>query len=322
MLDFLRLGTVLTMFVVMMGGGTVVGQEVDVGGRIYADYFYNVSSPDGAAQDLHGFTYRRLYLTADFRLSEDIEGRARLEANEGTAGPDGPIPYVKDLSLTWTYTGEHRAILGVTPPPAFERSEDVWGYRSLDKTILDLQGIVSSRDFGLRLDGPLTAGGAVRYAIMYANNSGVQPESDSHKRVYGRLEVHPAEQVVFVGGADYAGYPDQRDQGIRLSAFGGYTSDPLRIGLEGYWYDDETEERLGSSLFGRVQVVPAWELVARVDRGLVRRPEGASSETFFVAGVAYQPRPGVSLIPNVRLRSFDGESDPHTRARLTVEASF
>lgn len=311
----------LTMFFVFTGGPAAFGQEVDLGGRAYLDYYYTLSTPDEARDGLHGFTYRRLYLTADFTLSDDFEGRARLEANEGTTGADGPVPYVKDLSLTWTYNGEHQATLGVTPPPAFEQAEDVWGYRSLEKTILDLQGIVSSRDFGLRLDGPLAADGAVRYAVMYANNSAVRPEEDKYKRLYGQVEVQAGE-LIFVAGADYAGYPGPREQGLRLSGFGGYRGDRLQAGVEGYWYEDEQKERLGGSLFGRVQVAPAWEVVARVDRGLVHRSESVPAQTFFLAGVAYRPHPNVALIPNVHFRSSDEDDVPRTRTRLTVEVSF
>jgi hypothetical protein len=59
-----------------------VAQTVELGGRAYVDYFYNLSAltdATGAAEEgLHGFRYRRLYLTADYTLSEKFSGRARL----------------------------------------------------------------------------------------------------------------------------------------------------------------------------------------------------------------------------------------------------
>lgn len=312
---------------VVVGGTPVVAQSVDVGGRAYVDYFYNVSSPDADAEDLHGFTYRRLYLTADFTLSEDFTGRARLEANEGSVGAEGPMPYVKDLSLTWDYSGAHSATLGVTPPPAFEISEGVWGYRSLEKTILDLQGVVSSRDFGLRLDGPLAAGGTVRYAVMYANNSGIRPETNPHKRVYGRLSATPTERLVLVAGGDYAEYDDQRDRGIRLSGFAGYRGDEIQGGMEVFrsslTRQNATDtENVGVSLFGRVQLNPEWELVGRFDWTKDLAPDPAPVETLWLGGVAYRPHPNVALIPNLRVRDGDRLAAADTKARFTVEISF
>lgn len=304
-----------------------LGQDVDLGGRAYVDYFYHVSNPSSAAEGLHGFQYRRLYLTSDFTISEAVSGRARLEANDGTVGPNGPEPVVKDLYITWRYSGEHSATVGVTPPPAFGIAEDVWGYRSLEKTILDLQGIVDSRDFGLRLDGPLTSNATVQYALMYANNSGLRPETDKYKRVYGQLHVTPTERITLVGGADYAGYQGRRDYGTRMSAFAGYSPDRYRVGLETYWSQlaftaggERTD--LGASLFGRYQLRSEWEVIVRLDRSRTTARTGAEQfETTFVGGVAYQPYDSVKLIPNLRLRD-PSQGRATTTARLTAEIHF
>lgn len=303
----------------------VSAQSLDLGGRAYVDYFYTLTTPNAAAEGLHGFTYRRLYLTADYTLSEDFEGRARLEANEGTTGPNGPVPYVKDLYLTWQYSGEHSATLGVTSPPAFDVSDDIWGYRSLEKTLLDLQGIASSRDFGLRFDGPLGSGELLSYAVMLANNSGVRPETDAYKRIYGQLVGTPTNRLTLVAGADVAGY--EEGPGVRLSAFGSYETELFRVGLEGYWYrrafdTASTVRDAGVSAFGVVQVAPAWELIARFDRSRERAPAFGRPETLFLAAVAYRPHPNVVLMPNLRLRNAAEREDPQTLGRFTVEVSF
>lgn len=305
----------------------VQAQEIDVGGRAFVDYFYNITSPTAAEEGFHGFRYRRLYLTTDFTLSEAVEGRARLEASDETVGTKGPVPYVKDLSVTWTYSGAHSATVGVTPPPAFEASEDVWGYRSLDKTILDLQGIVSSRDFGLRFDGPVAGLEVLEYAVMVANNSGVRPETDNNKRVYGQLQVAPTEQLTFVVGGDYAGYGAPHEDGLRLSAFGGYSTDRFRLGVEGYWFRlDAVDERdartdVGGSVFGRLKVGSSWEAVARLDRSRETGLQPRRLETFAVAGIAYRPHPNVALIPNLRVQA-PSDTEAETTGRVTVEVNF
>jgi hypothetical protein len=317
---------VVFAFSVLVVPVVAVGQSVDPGGRVFVDYFYNLAAPDdatgGAAEGLHGFRYRRLYLTADYTLSEAFTGRARLEADEGTSGR----PLVKDLSLTWAYSGDHNATMGITPPPAFGISEDIWGYRSLEKTILDLQGIVSSRDFGLRFDGPVTEDGTVRYAVMVANNGTVEPETDNFKRVYGQLAVRPSDQITLVVGADHAGYGDEREAGTRVSAFGGYATDRFRVGLEGYWYrvtmrQADARTDVGATLFGVVQVAPQWEVVARLDRSAEYFLGDDRFETFLLGGVAYTPHPNVALIPNLRVQDpSDGAA--RSTARLTLRVQF
>lgn len=304
-----------------------VGQDVELGGRAFLDYFYNVSGPETdaaprATEGLHGFRYRRLYLTTDFTLAEAVTGRARLEADEGTEGR----PVVKDLSLTWAYSGAHSATLGLTPPPAFRVAEGVWGYRSLEKMILDLQGVVRSRDFGLRLDGPVAGGGVVRYAVMLANNTTVQPETDTHKRVYGQLRVRPTDRLLFVVGADHAGYNDEREAGTRVSAFAGYSGERVRAGIDGYWYrvaraEGDSQISVGGSLFGILRVAPSWELVARLDRSRTARPGPDRYKTFGIGAVAYRPHPNIALIPNLRV-SDPSDAVAETTARMTVEVNF
>jgi len=301
------------------------GQSIDLGGRSYVDYFYNISAPDDAspdaAEDLHGFQLRRLYLTTDFTLSEAFTGRARLEADGGTAGR----AVVKDLSLRWAYSGKHSATLGITPPPAFGLAEDVWGYRTLARMVMDRQDIADSRDFGLRLDGPI-ADGTVRYAVMFANNGTVQPETDKYKRVYGQLQVRPTDQLLLVLGADRAGYNDERDAATRLSAFAGYSRERFRIGLDGYWSriamtDGDSRTRVGASLFGVLQLASSWDLIARLDRSRATRPGPDRYETFVLGAVAYRPHPNVVLTPNLRV-SDPSDAAAETTARMTVEVSF
>jgi hypothetical protein len=194
--------------------------------------------------------------------------------------------------------------MGITPPPAFEIAEDVWGYRSLEKTVQNLQGIVSSRDFGLRFDGPVTGDGTVRYAVMMANNRTVGPEADKYKRVYGQLAVRPTEQITLVVGADHAGYDDGRDHGTRVSAFGGYATEHFRVGAEGYWYrvamkEGDARTDVGASIYGTVQVAPQWEVVARLDRSAEFFAGDDRYGTSVLGGVAYTPNPNVA--PNLNL---------------------
>lgn len=319
--------TVLYLFLLGVVHNPMYAQTVDVGGLAYLDYYYTLSSPNEAAEDLHGFTYRRLYLTTDFRLSDDFAGRARLEAHEGTTGSSGPVPFVKDLYVTWRYSGEHSATLGVGPPPAFEISEAVWGYRSLEKTILDLQGIVSSRDFGIRFDGPITSGGGLRYAAMLANNEGVRAEDDSYKRAYAEIAAFPTEHLRFTVGADRAGHDGPLETSTRLSAFAGYVAEAFRAGLEGFWSSrtfengDELTAR-GLSLFGAARLAPHWELLGRVDRAAAEIPGDEDMTTFLVVGVAYSPNAFVRLIPNMWMYGFDDASDDEILGRFTVEVRF
>src|SRR5690606_12840706 len=120
----------------------------------------------------------------------------------------------------------------------------------------------------------------LRYAAMLANNNGVRPETDKHKRAYAQLEARPAEHLVFTAGADYASYDEGsvgRDNAIRFSALGGYVADAFTVGVEAFhartqYASDVDLATQGVSVFGRATVSPGWEVVARVDRGRFESP--------------------------------------------------
>ncbi|HLT45872.1 MAG TPA: hypothetical protein VK002_01475 [Rubricoccaceae bacterium] len=310
--------------------------EVRVGGLAYLDYYYQLASPDSARDGLHGFTFRRLYLTTDARLSDAFSARARLEAADVGLGDRGAVPFVKDLYLRWQSPGGHRLTLGITSPPAYDLTEDVWGYRSLEKTLMDLNGVIASRDFGLRAEGPIPVGreGLLRYAVMAANGEGVFPEDDRHKRGYARLQVRPAEPVVLAVGASLATFPDDRDTEHVLFALAAYVTDTWRVGVEGYLRGvgfEGAEEGLGGaavSAFGVVEVADGVEAVARFDRTRQDAFADAPGEvvaghhSFALLGLSYAPAEPVRLIPNLRWARADGADEADLQARFTAEFTF
>ncbi len=309
--------------------------DIKISGLAYVDYAYVLASPTDGQKGDNGFGYRRLYLTTDYKLSDTFSGRARLEANDGSTTAQGrPAPFVKDLYLTWKNVwGEgHDLVAGISSPPSFTVAEKVWGYRSLEKTIMDRNKIVSSRDFGVAAKGRL--GDALRYGLMAANNNGVAGEDDRHKRLYGQLEWHPSEQLALTLGGDYAGYGDERRNGATLNAFAGYTTDAFRLGAEGFFnrirLDDppakalaaDADELVGLSLFAAARLADAWEAVARFDQVERDLAGAASRESFFLAGLAYQPHPQVRVIPNVLVSKDSRDADALVTGRLTLDLSF
>lgn len=308
---------------------------VTIGGLAYVDYYYQLTSPDDAEEGANGFTYRRLYLTADAPISDAFSARARLEANNSSLGPRGPVPFVKDLFLRWKVGGGHALTIGVTSPPIFGVAEDVWGYRSLEKTLLDLNGVAPSRDFGVRANGPITSDEKLRYGVMVGNNSGVFPEDDKYKRVYGQLEYYPTDELVFTLATNYAAFEGEQESQVAVSGLAGYVTDTWRAGVEAFvqseaftMTDDLTTS--GVSVFGAVQLTEQWGAVGRVDR--VKRERFADPAdapvlvtrytTFGLVALVYQPHPQVQLMPNLLVSDSDGAETASTLGRVTLSFTF
>lgn len=311
-----------------------------ISGYMFGDYFYNIARDAniGSLSDIatkgetafQAFQFRRIYFKYDNNLSADFATRFRLEADQGDRFSSGRIGVVvKDAYLRWKdiFDGSD-AFFGIQPTPAFEISEAAWGYRSLEKTILDLRGIVSSRDFGVSLRGNLVKGGTLGYWLMIANGSSHKPETDTYKRYYAHLSVKPNEQVQASLYADYAERGERANPfspGTRVSngafttaLFLGYAEkEKYSAGVEGFLHSTlngynngsslETKTGFGLSIFGSVDLQSNVALMGRYDYFDPNTDSNARGDVrnYLIAGLSWKPDKNVSLIPNILYESYE-----------------
>ncbi len=327
-------------------------------GVVFADYYYNVTRDTSSAsisnmaqsgaKDLNGFKIRRVYLTFDHALSDAFALRFRFETDESANASNGKIgTFVKDASIRWKgiFSGSDLTI-GIQPPPAYEISEAAWGYRSLEKTVMDLRGAVSSRDQGISLHGDLVSGGTVRYWVMYANNSGNNPETDKYKRYYAHVEAHPGENLTATVYADLNARKPMStatgtlgNNGMTYAGFVGYkVKDAYSLGFEGYMQSLDhgyvnagsylTRSTIGLSAFGTAVLSPQYTIIARFDRFDPNTHSSAKGDArnYIIAGLDWRPEPKISIIPNLGVETYEsvaGRSiDASVTAKVTVSYSF
>ena len=192
--------------------------KVKIHGLTFGDFFYNASASNPANKDVNGVRINRVYFTGDFGLSDNFSSRFRLETDQiGSGGGKSEFGVmVKDAWLKWhnIFNGSD-LVFGISPTPAFDVSEGAWGHRYLEKTIMDLNHIVSSRDMGIDLKGKFDNKGTVKYWIKLGNNSGNKPEANKYKRFYGMLEFNPSSNLLITVYGDYSSAPQVSDRPFR-----------------------------------------------------------------------------------------------------------
>jgi len=327
-----------------------------ISGYGYLDYFNDVRSTDPKKEGLNGFQIRRLYFTYDYALKPHYKARFRLETNDGTllllpkavsgakidkgalAGVDANASvvgvFVKDAYLQYDLTHDAlkaihpSVIVGIQSTPAFGGIEEevAWKYRSLEKTILDWQGIVSSRDLGLSVKGYLDAKKEVGYWVLVGNDT-TKPETNKHKRFYGLLSYQGKKLLAELYG-DLSQQPNDKN---RTTAKGllGYQVGPLSFSgvVFNRWSQNArpsaptTQQTRGVSLFGRYTASEQVEAVGRVDRFDPDTEKEKDATTLIIAGVAYHPIKEVDFIPNVRIEKPQ-EKDATVTLRTTIHYRF
>lgn len=327
--------------------------KAKISGLMYSDYFYNIDNSAIAKKDLSGFQFRRIYFTADFTVAENFDSRFRLEsdqsANSNTNGGKLGV-MVKDAYLKWKgiFHGSD-LVLGIAPTPAFDVSEAAWGYRSLEKTILDLDGIIPSRDFGVDLKGKVTESGSVKYWVKLANNSGNAPETDKYKRFSAMFQFKLTDNLQATVHADYASKAKKVDAFDKQSKannqfvgslFLGYQQgEDYSVGVEAFTrtvqnnYAKSSAEALqnqssfGLSVWGWKTLSESFKFVGRFDNFDPNSSRDLDGNSFIMAGLDYKAAKNVNVIPNIQLVNYQakdasGKSLQDLTARVTFAYSF
>lgn len=327
------------------GGGEVLGAqsasgEQGPGGRLsgyaFGDVYWMAANREAASKGQNGFWFRRIYFTYDQPLGGAFDMRIRFEFNSpGDFKTKAKLePYIKDAYVRWRRGGQS-VYLGVSPTPTWEGIEGIWGYRSVEKTPVDLQRFGDSRDFGLAVQGRLDDGGRVKYHVMIGNGGGTASETNKGKFLLGSLGVKLTDALFFEAYGDWDDRPGRTDR-YTWQAFAAYQRAGYRLGLhfvqQGRQQEGGKTEKLElASGFLVARLGEKLNVLARVDRMFDANPEGAkipylpfdpnARSVFVVAGLDYTPHASVHLIPNVEFvgyeRTFGYRPDNDVMVRLT-----
>lgn len=296
-------------------------------GLMFGDYFYNASTHDATKKDINGFQFRRIYITTDYTISNIFSTRFRFESTEGDLTSNGKITtIVKDAWLKWKdiFYGSD-LILGISPTPAYDVSEGAWDHRYLEKTIMDLDGIVSSRDFGVDLKGKLSQSGTVKYWLKIGNNSGNSPEANKYKRFYGLLEFKPSPELLITIYGDYASLPKKADKNNSAFVGAGFINfkqkGKFSIGVESFLKSQQnnfissnntykSQTGFGLSIWAYANVSDNIQLVGRFDTFDPNTNSNANMDTndFILAGIQFSPHEHVNITPNVEIFTHHANS--------------
>jgi len=298
------------------------------GGEAFGDVYWFAANHDSVIEDQNGMWIRRINLSYDYKFSDVYSARVRLEAaSPGDFTSLAMITFIKDAWLKWANTN-HAALLGLQVTPTFNLIETVWGYRSIERTPVDLQSLGSSRDLGIGAIGAFGASKKLGYHVLVADGSGTKSENDKGKKVMGAVQLRPSDKFVIEGYADYEDRTNDADR-TTIQAFAGYQAPKVRAGVQ---WTKQTRNTVGEDVemtivsgFAAAQATEKMWVFGRVDRNDDPNPDGkkinyipfdpTAANTFVVGGLDFalwqeQNDAGklvsdVHLMPNVEAVFYD-----------------
>ncbi|MGO9481181.1 MAG: hypothetical protein ACLP05_05310 [Candidatus Kryptoniota bacterium] len=330
-----------TLAAVLLMAGMASAQNMPkFSGLMFGDYYYNYQNDNQAMKTVNGFDYRRIYLTTDYNIADGFAARFRLESDPTASvlGNNKLSVMVKDAYVDWNaLIPDGHAIFGLQGTPDINMAESIFGYRSLEKTIQDYNGISASRDLGVGVSEKFSD--AFSGGVLIGNNSSnSQPTPTTNykeKRGYLFLQFKPVNELTILLDGDYfsqAFLPLEQD-GKTGDIIVNYANSDFSLGVQGFAqgidhdYGSTTLSRDGISINGWVGLVENLRLVARFDsydpNTAAHTSQATSVQNFALGALDWAVKSNVHLMPNIEYRhySIGGVANDIT-LRGTVYFSF
>ncbi|MGQ9819968.1 MAG: hypothetical protein ACUVQ1_08645 [Candidatus Kapaibacteriales bacterium] len=332
----------LIFIIFVVSSLNLFGESISKGstsGYVFGDYYYNVMRDsaianipevaNGGAQDENSFQIRRLYFTYDFSPSEDFAIRVRFAHETNTFTSDKKFGvFIKDAYFTWKniFDGSDFTF-GVQPTPTWEISEAIWDNRFLERTIMDLRKLSTSRDLSVSLKGRIDPEGVFNYWFSIGNGSGNKIESDKYKRFYGLLYIIPSKHWTLSIYGDFKpqkksivlngnNREPRNDEWLWSVFLGKKVKNSHLFGIEafygwtrnGYISDDKLTEkkRLGISLFGSYYFSPKFAIVCRYDyyEPNIDKSSNYDSRNWGLLAFNFKPDEHITISPNLIIETY------------------
>ncbi|MCB0721495.1 MAG: hypothetical protein KDC42_04240 [Ignavibacteriae bacterium] len=318
------------VFVLVLTASTVYSQDdndVKVSGYAFGDYFYKVdgdSSGSGTQysnlkKDYQGFDFRRIYVTLKKNISKDFSANVTLEGNSGTTIGGKYGLYFKVIQLSWKNLIPMGQInLGLISPNTYDLEQDIWSYRSIEKTVGDFRNFGNSSDVGVSVQGDFDKKGMFSYFAMFGGGTGQKPIFTKNKKVYGQLTSRPAKGFVIAAYGDYESNGEGQN-GSTIKGTAGYNSPQFNIGAVVYqltksFSSGPDMKPFAFSVFAWAPLATSKNLTvnafARFD---MYDPDTESSNTgfkqnFITGGLDFMPVKNVHFMPNIWVNSYTDKS--------------
>ncbi len=290
--------------------------QARISGMVFADAQHQLHG-FAVPADSSSFRFRRVQLTVDQDLDTTFAVRLQLEADENELTSKGKTTvFVKQAWLRWGHLGGLGDLyMGLSQAPTWALAESYWGYRSLEKTVLDLQGFGFATDMGVALLRAPSATHALGWHLMLSNGTGQKPENSAGKKLTLAVPYRFGDFVV-EGMGDFEDERGTRDRWT-TRVLGGWQHGTDALGVELYrrvnanaGVANADVVPAGVSVHGRCALNEHWRAVGRVDLTDPDRSldNAGYREMLFLAALDATPQANVHIMPNVLVHTYAGKS--------------
>lgn len=306
--------------------------QARLSGMVFAD-FQAALQGYSAPSDSSSFRFRRVQFTLDQDLDSVFAVRLQFEADDNELTSKGKsAAFLKQVWLRWHEFGPlGNLTMGMSLTPTWTLVESYWGYRSLEKTLLDFQGFGAATDIGVALQKAPAPGHPLGWHLMAANGNGQKPENNASKKLMLSVPLQLGNFVI-EGMGDFEGETGPHDKWT-AQGFAGWQKGPDAAGVQVFRRVNAAAGvggadmvPAGASVFGHRHLTAHWSAVGRVDwfDPDTKSASAGYREMYWIAALDASPRANVHLMPNVLVRDYSAKDSalPDRKADVALRITL
>ena len=272
----------------------------NLGGYAIFDYS-NASGNDG-------FDLKRAYLSYSSDVSEELFFKMRFDV--GRHADDRLTTFLKSAYIDYKCENGDKLSLGLIGTNSYGVQEKNWGYRFIEKSVVDKYGMTNTADFGI---GYSKTFGNVKTSMQLLNGEGFKSgDSDGKQSLYlsvlygeSRLDKNDGMNLGLV--INNNPQADGTDSNL-VGFFGGWASNGLRLGLEHNQFevdpidlDGNSEIEEATSFYVNYDINEDWDVFVRHDLNDLNVDDDVDAADLTIVGGVWNVTKGLMVAPNVYL---------------------
>ena len=302
--------------------------EGKIGGVTYFDY----SNTEKAS----GFNFQRQYFGYGGEVSDQVSykilfdvgrtnvGAAVIEKDTSYKSEDTRlVVFLKKAQINYK-SSFGKFNFGLIGMNTYAVQESNWGYRFIEKSAIDKNGFSATADIGVGFSRSLIDN--LNLSLLFVNGEGFKkPQGDKYHKIafnatYG--ESNLIKNDGYNAGLVYTTEQTDTDPITMTSIFGGFAGMGLRLGGE---YDMLTIGSVESNIISvsaNYAVRDKIDIFARYDMVDDNDDANKNGKNYLVTGIVLTCDGGISVAPNMRMTTFENETEALTEYKVNFQFKF
>ena len=307
-----------------------IASDGKISGVTYFDY---TNSKEKSA-----FDFKRQYFSYGIDISDEVKFRVVFDVGRTDVGTvlrkDGGeksedtrlVAFLKKAQIDHR-TSYGKISMGLIGMNTYNIQEKNWGYRFIEKSAIDKYKFSSTADLGIGFSRTLV--NQLKMSLQVVNGEGYKnPQSDKYHKItfnstYG--EHNLVKNSGFNAGVVYTTEQTDDKPNSMASLFGGFAGMGLRLGGQFNMLTKggiESQVISVSSNYSMTDKLDAFVRYDMFDPNTDEIDGWKDNSTYLIAGIQLSCGNGLLVAPNIRMESYEDDSDSATEYKINFQFKF